>query len=71
MTPSQAANANARLSHCAGCGSPVVARLSALMDGARPYCEACDPTTHIRIPRINLWERPEGQEIARWTDVQL
>lgn len=71
MTPAQALNANRRLTHCTSCGTPVPARLNALIDGARPYCEACDPTTHVCIPRINLWERPEGQEIARWTDVPV
>ena len=69
MTPTIVDGRNAtRGPDCHLCGSPTgLPWRASRIDGVTPYCAACRPV--VRPPRINLYARPEGQELARWTDV--
>lgn len=57
---------------CQWCDSPLPYRyadtMSMLIDGSTFTCGACSPV--VKRPRVALFGAPEGQELARWSEME-
>lgn len=57
--------------HCNACGDPLDVHFKDLVNGAFALCPDCAPSTTVEKPTVHLYGAPDGQELARWTDVDI